>query len=108
MKRLRYLNPFLIRRAVREIRKVMGNGGPRAMRLVEVGHPQGWLLPTATVVIEVRGRNGRVERFSPALPIPWPYAWTYRIARRLGVPLVSDLDPEKLSFELRVPQRSRG
>src|SRR3954447_6131186 len=105
MKVLRYLNPFFIRDAVREIRKVFADGRPRLVRLVSVGHPEGWFLPSATVTIEVEGKRGRKERFSPAIPVPFPYAWAWRIARRLGVPLVSDLEPEHLSFALPVPGR---
>ena len=107
MSSLRYLNPFFIRDAVRQIRRVMGGGGPKLVRLVSVGHPEGVLIPTATVTIEVETKTGRKERFEPALPVPWPYAWSYRIARRLGVPLVRSVDPEKLSFEVAVPRRSR-
>lgn len=106
MSKLRYLNPFFIRNAVRQIRRVMGGGGPKLVRLVSVGHPKGIVIPTATVTIEVETKTGRKERFAPMLPVPWPYAWSYRIARRLGVPLVSDVDPEKLSFEVKVPRRA--
>ena len=106
MGRLRYLNPFFIRRAVREIRRVIGTGRPRQVRLAGISHPAGWILPTATVTLEVVGRDGRVERFQPELPVPFPYAWGWRIARRLGVPLVSTLEPERLRFGVGVPGRS--
>jgi hypothetical protein len=104
--RLRYLNPFLIGRAVGQIRRVMGGGGPKLVRLVGIGQPQGLFIPTATVIIEVETKTGRKERFQPLIPVPWPYAWSYRIARKLGVPLIRDVDPEKVSFELPVPRRS--
>jgi hypothetical protein len=105
MKKLRYLNPFFIRDAVRDIRRVFGTGGPKLVRVVGVGEPEGWFVPTATIEIEVEGRNGRKERFCPVVPVPWPYAWAWRIARRLGVPLVRDVKPEKLRFQLPVPGR---
>ena len=105
MSRLRYLNPFRIRAAVREIRRVMGNDGPSAVRLAGVDHPRGWLLPTSTVTIEVIGRNGARERFCPEVPVPFPYAWAWRIARALHVPLVSDVEPERWSVRLPVPGR---
>ena len=105
MKLVRYLNPFLIRRAVRQIRNVMGGGGPKLVRIVGVGHPQGVIIPTTTVTIEVESKTGRKERFEPAFPVPWPYAWSYRIARKLGVPLISDVDPRELGFEIPVPRR---
>ena len=105
MSRLRYLNPFRIRDAVREIRRVMGGGGLKLVRLVGDGPPEGIIVPTATVRLEVESKTGRKARFEPALPVWWPLAWTYRISRSLGVPLVSDVDPERLRFELRVPRR---
>jgi hypothetical protein len=103
--RLRYLNPFFIRDAVHQIRRVMGGGGPKLVRLVGIGKPRGIFIPRAPVMIEVESKTGRKELFAPPLPIPWPYAWSYRIARRLGVPLVRSVDPEKLSFEVPIPRR---
>ena len=105
MSRLRYLNPFRIRAAVRDIRRVFGDGGPEAVRLVGVDHPAGWILPSSTVTIEVEGRNGRTERFCPEFPVPFPYAWAWRIARLLGVPLIRSVEPDKFGFQ--VPVRGR-
>jgi hypothetical protein len=107
VKKLRYLNPFRIRDAVREIRRALGGGRPRLVRLVGINHPAGWILPTASVTIEVEGRDGRRERFCPEFPVPFPYAWTWRIARRLGVPLVRDRDARRLSFEIPLAGRGR-
>jgi hypothetical protein len=104
MKKLRYLNPFFIRDAVRTIRRAVGSD-PKLVRVVGVGHPEGWFLPTSTIEIEVIGKNNRKERFCPLIPVPWPYAWAWRIARRLGVPLVRSIEPEQLGFELPVPGR---
>jgi hypothetical protein len=39
------------------------------------------------------------------VPIPFPYAWAYRIARRLGVPLVSSVDPERIRLGIPIPGR---
>ncbi|MQA76557.1 MAG: hypothetical protein GEU88_19920 [Solirubrobacterales bacterium] len=103
MERLRYLNPFLIRRAVGDIRRVLGGGGPRLVRLVSIGHPRGWIIPSSTVTIEVEARDGNTARFAPEIPVPFPYAWTYRIARRLGVPLIRDVEPESVGFEVGAP-----
>ena len=105
MSRLRYLNPFLIRDTVREIRRLSSGGGPKKLRLVRVGHPEGILVPTAEITLEVESKDGNVARFTPALPVPWPYAWAYRVARKLGVPLIRSIDPEKVSFEVALPRR---
>ena len=105
MKRLRLLNPLRIRNVVRRAREASGGGGPKAVRLAGVSHPKGWLIPRSRVRLEVVARDGGVTRFEPALPIPFPYAWAYRIARRLGVPLISDRDPERLNLEVPIPGR---
>jgi hypothetical protein len=82
MGRLRYLNPFLIRDAVQGVHSIAGEGGPRAIRLAGVEGPEGWILPTATPLIEVVGRrHGKIERLQPSLPIPWGAALTWRLAK---------------------------
>ena len=107
MSKLRYLNPFKIAAAVREIRRGLGGGGPKAVRLVGVDRPSGWFLPTAAVILEVEGRDGRRERYSPEFPVPFPYAWAWRIARRLGVPLVRERDAGRLNVRVPIPGRNR-
>jgi hypothetical protein len=97
----RLLNPFWLRSAVRQIRKVMGGGGPRGLRLVCLGQPHGVIVPRADVVFAVISADGKITRFETGVPVPWPYAWTYRLARRLGVPIVRDV-PETLEPGLRV------
>ena len=105
MSRLKYLNPLRIRAAVRDIRRISGGGGPKKLRLVSVGHPQGVIVPTSEIVLEVTSKDGTTARFAPAMPVPWPYAWSYRVARLLKVPLVRSLEPDKVSFEVAVPRR---
>jgi hypothetical protein len=105
---MRWVNPLSVRDAVKEIRKITSGGGPQLLRLVRVGEPEGLIVPTVPVRLEVKAKNGRVARFEPHVPVPFPYAWAYRIARHLGVPLVSDLDPRKVKFELRVPGTASG
>jgi hypothetical protein len=105
MKRLRLLNPFRIRKVVRQIREASGGGGPKSVRLVGISHPEGWFVPTARVSLDVVARDGSVTRFEPNLPIPFPYAWAYRIARRLHVPIVSSVNPERLRGDVPIPGR---
>jgi hypothetical protein len=104
MKRL--LNPFWLRSAVKQIRKVMSGGGPRGLRLVRVGQPHGVIVPIADVVFDVISADGRITRFESGLPVPWPYAWTYRLARRLGVPVVRSV-PEAVEPGWRVGKAPR-
>jgi hypothetical protein len=107
MKTLRLLNPRRIAQAIRDLRQIRSGGGPKRLRLVKVGKPQGLLIPTSEVVLEIQARNGSVSEFRPVLPVPFPYAWAYRIAFALGVPLVRSFDPEKIGFELPVPRFGR-
>lgn len=105
MSRLRYLNPFRIRDAARQIRRISGGGGPRRLRLVSVGHPEGVIVPTSRITLEVEARDGTKSRFAPELPVPWPYAWTWRLARLLKVPLVRSVEPEHVRFSVPIPHR---
>ncbi|HSJ18447.1 MAG TPA: hypothetical protein VK920_10165 [Solirubrobacterales bacterium] len=99
-----YLNPFQLTRAVRGARGALSGGGPKAVRVTGIGAPHGLVLPTSTIYLEVDRKDGTVARFAPEVPVPWPYAWSYRLARHLGVPLVSDFDPERVSFGLPLPR----
>jgi hypothetical protein len=99
-----YLNPFQLARAGRSARRALSGGGPKAVRVTGIGPPEGLVLPTSTVSLEVDRKDGTVARFAPEVPVPWPYAWSYRLARRLGLPLVSDVDPERVSFGLALPR----
>ena len=83
MGRLRYLNPFLIRDAIRTGRKALAGGRPRAVRLVGFDGPRGLIIPHAQLTIEVEGRDGHTERFYPEIPLPFFYTWGYRAGRRL-------------------------
>jgi len=102
--RLRYLNPFLVRRAVRDARRAFSGGGPTAVRVVRIGRPQGIFLPSSQIDFEVIARDESTNRFTTAVPVPWPYAWGYRVARVLRLPLVRRLDPERVRFKLPIPR----
>lgn len=105
MSRLRYLNPCLIRSAVRDTRRVASGGGPRLVRLARIREPRGLLVPSAELDIEVEARDGSVHDFTAPIPVPWPAAWSYRLARALGVPIVSSLDEEEpIGLSLKVPR----
>lgn len=100
-----WLNPKRWWQTVRESRRVAKGGGPKLVRLKGIGHPKGWILPAAPVRLEIETRDGTIVNLEPAVPVPFPYAWSYRLARYLGVPLVSDIDPEKIAVQLRMPGR---
>ena len=92
-----------LRDTTRAIRKINEGGGPRRLRLVRVERPEGLFLPSTEATVEVETVSGNVVRLSPELPVPFFYAWGYRLARRLGLPLASTLDPDDLTVEVPVP-----
>lgn len=100
---MRLLNPWRLYRSAQDIRSVIAGGGPRLVRLVRVGEPTGLIVPTSEIVLEVEARDGTKVTLEPEVPVPFPWAWAIRIARRLGVPLVSDLEPESFRFQVAIP-----
>jgi hypothetical protein len=53
----------------------------------------GLFLPSSEATLEIETASGEVVRLRPELPVPFFYAWAYRLARRLGLPVASTLDP---------------
>src|ERR687897_971045 len=84
--------PSQLRDTARAIGKINDGGGPRRLRLVRVGRPQGLFLPSSEATVEVETVSGKVVRLRPELPVPFFYAWAYRLARRLGLSLASTLE----------------
>jgi hypothetical protein len=78
------------------------------VRVTGISPPEGLIVPTATVSLEVDRMDGTVARVAPEVPVPWPYAWTYRLARGLGVPVVSAIDPERVRFGVPLPRGGSG
>jgi hypothetical protein len=93
-----------LRDTARAIGSINEAGGPRRLRLVRVGRPQGLFLPSSEATLEVETVSGKIVRLRPQLPVPFVYAWVYRLARRLGLPPASTLDPEDLSVEVPLPR----
>lgn len=70
-----------IRNSLRAGRDVIRGGGPAGVRLLGVDSPEGLVVPTVTVNIEVPLRDGGTTRLSPGFPLPAPAAWVYRAGR---------------------------
>lgn len=100
-----WLNPFRIRDGIRNLKAIRDGGGPKLVRLAGVGRPEGWFIPTSEIRLEVETDHGLTVELKPVVPVPFPYAWAYRVARKLGVPLVSSLEPEDVRLEVPVPGR---
>ena len=101
---MRIPGPGAIRNAVRQLRQVRDEGGPAEVRLERVNRPRGLLFPTSEVTLSVEARSGETVRLTPELPVPWPYAWGYRLARRLGLPIVRTLEPGDIHLALTIPE----
>jgi hypothetical protein len=76
-----------IRDTVRAARDIRRGGGARSVRVKRIGPPEGLVFATSAVELEVVARDGSRATLSPGFPVPFPYAWAYRVARALGVPL---------------------
>jgi hypothetical protein len=101
-----WLNPFNLYRVVKDAKSVASGGGPVAIRLCRVEHPKGWIFPASAVSLEVEGKDGHITPIEAPLPVPFAFAWGYRVARKLGVPFVKDIQPEHLATQVKVPGRS--
>jgi hypothetical protein len=76
-----------IRDTLRALRDIRRGGGPRMVRVKRIGPPRGLVFATSEVELEVVAKDGRKATLSPGFPVPFPWAWAYRVARTLGVPL---------------------
>ncbi|MEJ7876814.1 MAG: hypothetical protein WKF62_09140 [Solirubrobacterales bacterium] len=70
-----------IRNSLRAGRDVIRGGGPAGIRLLSVDSPEGMVVPTVTVNIEIPLRDGGTTQLSPGIPLPGPAAWAYRIGK---------------------------
>jgi hypothetical protein len=79
---LRYLNPKSVHDNFQAAWRIAREGGPRAVYVTDVRGPEGWIVPSATLELEVVSRrNGRRARFCPQVPVPWPVALAARAVR---------------------------
>jgi len=97
---VRLLNPFKLFHTVANLHAVAAGGGPKAVHLVRVGEPKGLIVPSSEVVVDVETRAGTKIRIEPELPMPFMVGWGIRIARKLGVPVISGLEPESFAFRV--------
>lgn len=83
-------------------------GGPSRLRVRGLGQPTGLIIPSSRLILEIETKNGVKTRWEPEIPVPFPYAWAYRLSRWLHVPVISSHDPEDLTFSVTLPSgRSR-
>ena len=70
-----------IRSSMRAACETVRGGGPVGVRIADVHPPEGFLVPTVTVDIEIPLSNGRVADLSPGFPLLAPLAWPWRAIR---------------------------
>jgi hypothetical protein len=70
-----------IRSTCRAARDTVRGGGPAGFRLVDVHTPEGFIVPTVTVDLEVPLKNGDAAELSPGFPLPPPLAWSWRVGK---------------------------
>jgi hypothetical protein len=66
---------------LRAARDTVRGGGPAGVRIADVHPPEGFLVPTVTVDLEIPLRNGSVADLSPGFPLPPPLAWVFRAGK---------------------------
>jgi hypothetical protein len=99
------LNPIRIAQNTLRALEVIQGGGPQTLRVRGVDPPRGLVLPSSDVHLEIKTADGRVVALDAALPLPPLYGWAYRIGRKLGLPIISTIEPEKIRFDVPVPFR---
>jgi hypothetical protein len=68
-----------IRDSLRATRDVIRGGGPAGIRVLGVGAPEGLVVMTSEIDLEVKLRNGGTTRLSPGIPLPLAAGWAYRV-----------------------------
>jgi len=102
----RFLNPIRLRDNIRKLRAVRRGGGPKRVRVINISDPKGLIAPTSDIELEIEAKDGTVTDIKTVVPVPWPIKWSWQIGRALRLPLVSELDPQKLNnLALTVPGR---
>jgi hypothetical protein len=90
--------------AITRVRRLASGGGPTRLRVRGVGQPTGLIIPSSRLKLEFEAKNGTKTRWEPEIPVPFPYAWAYRLSRWLGVPVISSHDPEDLNLSVPLPR----
>jgi hypothetical protein len=77
---------------------LFSEGRPRSLRLVSVEPPRGFILnPDATVTLEVESKSGTPKVHEQGVPVPRLYAFFWKLATWLRIPLPKRLDFERMA-----------
>ncbi len=70
-----------IRSSLRAGYDVVRGGGPAGLRVVDIHPPEGLIVPTVAVDLEIPLRNGSKTTLSPGIPLTPFLAWPWRAGR---------------------------
>jgi len=83
--------------SAREWIGLFAEGRPRSLRLVSVEAPKGFILdPDAKVILEAESRSGVVKQHTQGVPVPRLYAFFWKLATWVRIPLPKRLDFERM------------
>jgi len=70
-----------IRDSLRAGRDVIRGGGPAGIRIVDIHPPEGLIVLTAQVDLEIALRDGGKTTLSPGIPLAPMFAWPWRVGK---------------------------
>lgn len=70
-----------IRDTLSATRDTIRGGGPAGIRLKDIHPPEGLIIPTVTVDLEIPLRDGSTTDLSPGFPLVPFLAWPYRVGK---------------------------
>jgi hypothetical protein len=93
---------YMVARDIAGTAKTFVTGNVQHARIAEVGEPKGIFTPSSNLVLELEGEDGAIHRFDREVPVPLPLALSYRLGRRLKLPIIGRKPlTEMMALELR-------
>lgn len=85
---------------------IVRGGGPKRVHLRRIEGPDGYIVLTATAVLDVETGEDEIVRFEPTFILSPLLGWPWRLARSADAPLVGAIDSDDLGISIPVPGRS--
>ena len=96
------------RRGVQAARSVLStartfiSGDVQRARIADVSDPKGIFFTKSIARLELEGEDGTVHSFEREVPVPFLWAWGYRLGKRTKLPFIGGIDlAEAMAVELR-------
>jgi hypothetical protein len=70
-----------IRSTARAAYEALRGGGPVGLRLIDIHPPEGFIVPTVTLDLQMPLRKGGDVELSPGFPLLPLLAWPYRVGK---------------------------